>query len=87
MSEENQIDYIDDSINNENIFEATMKLDDFFEKTGIDLRNDDVETLGGIINIAVGRIARKNEKIIYKGVQFEVIDATDRVVKTIKLIK
>ena len=55
--------------------------------TGIDLRNDDVETLGGIINIAAGRIARKNEKIIYKGIQFEVIDATDRAVKTIRLIK
>ena len=86
IGEESQIEYYNDKINNENIFDATMKLDDFFEKTGIDLRNDDVETLGGIINLAVGRIARKNEKIIFKGIQFEVIEATDRVVKTIKLL-
>lgn len=87
LGEENQIDSIDDITDSELLFDAATKLDDFFEKTGIDLRNDDVETLGGIINIAVGRIARKNEKIKYRGVNFEIMDATDRAVKIIRLIK
>ena len=87
LGEENQIDSIDDITDSEFLFDAATKLDDFFEKTGIDLRNDDVETLGGIINIAVGRIARKNEKIKYRGVNFEIMDATDRAVKIIRLIK
>jgi putative hemolysin len=84
--EENEYDLINENIEDERIFDAAMELDDFYEKTGIDLRNDDVDTLGGIINIAAGRIARKNEKITYKNVQFEVIDATDRVVKTVRLL-
>ncbi len=86
INEENSIEYIDDEIDNENIFDATIKLDDFYEKTGIDLQNEDVDTLGGIINIAAGRIVRKNERVSYKGMHFEIIDATDRVVKTVRLL-
>lgn len=87
ISKESHIEYIDDKIINGDIFDATIKLDVFYEKTGIDLRNEDVETLGGIINIAAGRIAKKNEKVIYRGINFEIIDVTDRAVKTVKLIK
>lgn len=76
-----------EEIKSEDIFDASIRLDEFFEQTGIDLREDKVETLGGIINLAAGRIARTNEKITYKGYKFEVIDANDRAIRSIRLIK
>ena len=83
--EENQKDI--ESNGNEDIFEAKMDLKEFYEKTGIDFTDEKVSTLNGIINLALGRIGRKNEKVIYKGVKFEIIDTTDKSVKLIKLLK
>jgi len=71
----------------ESVFDAQMRLDDFFDKTGIDFRDKDSDTLGGIINLAKGRIARVNEKIVFEGVHFEVLEATDRVVKKVRLLE
>jgi putative hemolysin len=68
------------------IFEAKITLDDFLEKTGIDFLNEDVETIGGIINLALGRIGRTGEKVFYKNVEFEIIESTDRLVKKIRLL-
>jgi len=68
-------------------FIAEMELVDFFEKTGIDFQEPEVETLGGIINLALGRIGRINEEVEYKGVKFKILDATDKVVKKIKLLE
>lgn len=69
-----------------NIYDARMSLDDFKDATGIDFGTDDVQTLGGIVNIALGRIGRKGERVIYQNVEFEIIDATDRVVNKIKIL-
>lgn len=71
----------------ENIFDARTYLDDFYEKTGIDFTDTDADTLGGIINLSLGRIARKNDLVSFRDIEFEVIEATDRAVKKIKLIK
>ncbi|HQB61558.1 MAG TPA: hemolysin family protein, partial [Spirochaetota bacterium] len=64
----------------QNIFDAKTYLDDFLEKTGIDFTDEEAETLGGLINIALGRIGRKGEKVVYKNVSFEIIEASDRTV-------
>ena len=81
----------DDSTNindeKDNIFDAKTYLDDFYDKTGIDFTDTDFDTLGGIINLALGRIAKKGDRVSFRDVDFEVIEATDRVVKKIKLIK
>ncbi|MBP5706102.1 MAG: hypothetical protein J6W76_02370, partial [Spirochaetales bacterium] len=68
-----------------NIYDARMSLDDFRDATGIDFGDTDVQTLGGIVNIALGRIGRKGEQVIYQNVEFEIIEATDRVVNKIKI--
>ncbi len=69
------------------IFDALTYLDDFYETTGIDLRNENAETISGIINISLGHIGRKDEIVDYKGlVKFQIIDASDRAVKTVKVI-
>jgi putative hemolysin len=70
----------------QNIFDAKTYLDDFLEKTGIDFTDEEAETLGGLINIALGRIGRKGEKVVYKNVSFEIIEASDRTVKLVKLL-
>ena len=69
-----------------NIYDARMSLDDFRDETGIDFGTDDVQTLGGIVNIALGRIGRKGERVSYQGVEMEIIEATDRVVNKIKIL-
>lgn len=71
----------------QNIFEAKTYLDDFLEETGIDFTDEEAETLGGLINIALGRIGRKGEKVAYKNVSFEIIEASDRSVKLVKLLE
>jgi len=70
----------------QNIFEAKTYLDDFLDETGIDFTDEEAETLGGLINIALGRIGRKGEKVSYKNVSFEIIEASDRSVKLVKLL-
>jgi putative hemolysin len=69
-----------------NIFEAKMTLDDFFDLTGIDLTDEDAETLGGIMNLALGRIGRTGEKVFYRNMEFEIVESTDRLVKKIRLL-
>ena len=79
----------DTTENNANtmIFDALTYLDDFYETTGIDLRNENAETISGIINIGLGHIGRKDEIVNYKGlVKFQIIEASDRAVKTVKVI-
>ncbi|MBP7552432.1 MAG: HlyC/CorC family transporter [Spirochaetes bacterium] len=71
----------------QNIFEAKTYLDDFLEETGINFTEEEAETLGGLINIALGRIGRKGEKVTYKNVSFEIIEASDRSVKLVKLLQ
>lgn len=68
------------------IFNAHTYLDDFYDSTGIDFRAEDADTIAGIINLATGRIARVKEIIEYKEVRFEVLEASDRAVKTVKLL-
>jgi putative hemolysin len=77
---------VEKTFTEENIFDGQMPLDDFYEQTGIDFSDEDVQTLSGIINLALGRIGRKGDIVFYRDIEFEVIEASDRVVKTIKLI-
>ena len=65
---------------------SRIRLRGFYEQTGIDFTDEDVETLGGIINLALGRIAKKNDRVFYRDIEFEVIEASDRAVKKVKLI-
>ncbi len=73
----------------ENIFDASIYLDDFHDLTGIDFSDDikdNVETLGGVINLILGRIAKSGEIVTYKDMKFKILEATDRQIKSIKLL-
>ncbi len=85
MNEDNDIKRIKEE--DKNIFEAKTYLDDFYDKTGINFTDAGAETIGGIINLSLGRIAKKGDRVSFRDVEFEVIEATDRAVKKVKLIK
>lgn len=58
----------------ENILKVTLK-----EK------NDHFETIGGFILAKMGYVPTKGSKIIYKDINFEVLDSTARAVKKVKI--
>ncbi len=68
------------------ILDGLTYLDDLFDMTGINLTDEDAETISGIINIALGRIGRKGEVVNFKDkITFEILDSSDRFVKTVKV--
>jgi putative hemolysin len=87
IEDEYDIPAVNEIVPSSNIFDATMRLDEFFDATGIDLKTENAQTLAGIINLAAGRIARRGEKHKVSGYTFEVIDATDRAVRSVKLME
>jgi len=77
-----------ESIQLKSIFDGSIYLDDFYDLTGIDFPEikDDVETLGGVINSILGRIAKSEEVVTYKDIKFKILEATDRQIKRIKIL-
>jgi CBS domain containing-hemolysin-like protein len=68
------------------IVEGSRDLDEVNEELGLTLPEGDYETLAGfIVNIA-GRIPRKGEEIRHEGITLEILEATDRTIKKIKVV-
>jgi CBS domain containing-hemolysin-like protein len=70
--------------------DARAALNDFFEKTGIDLTEvqteDDVDTLGGLIFSELGRVPVRGEIVVVEqGFEFEVLEADARRVKRLRI--
>lgn len=77
---------------NENtyVFEAQMTLNDFLKIEGIDAAyfesiKGDVETLAGLILKLKGEMPHKNERIIYRHFEFEILSVDSRRIKKLKL--
>jgi magnesium and cobalt transporter len=70
--------------------DARADLDDFKEKTGIDLSDEetdeDVDTLGGLVFAELGRVPARGEIIVHpQGYEFEVLEADARRVKRLRI--
>jgi CBS domain containing-hemolysin-like protein len=69
--------------------EARASLEDFKERTGIDLTTveseEDVDTLGGLVAAALGRVPVRGEIVSYGGVEFEVLEADPRRAKRLRI--
>jgi len=70
--------------------DARAALDDFHEKTGIDLSEaqteDDVDTLGGLVFAELGRVPVRGEIVaVEPGFEFEVLEADARRVKRLRI--
>jgi putative hemolysin len=62
-----------------------MELDDFSEKFGVSINEDDVSTVGGLIIKHADRIPKVGEEIQYKNFLFTIIEATRRKINKVKI--
>jgi magnesium and cobalt transporter len=69
--------------------DARVELEDFKERTGIDLTTtdteEDVDTLGGVVAAALGRVPVRGEVVSHAGVEFEVLEADPRRAKRLRI--
>jgi CBS domain containing-hemolysin-like protein len=69
--------------------DARADLDDFKARTGIDLNRDevdeDVDTLGGVVVAALGRVPVRGEIVRHGGFEFEILEADARRVKRVRV--
>lgn len=69
--------------------DARVELEDFKERTGIDLTTTDTEedadTLGGVVAAALGRVPVRGEVVSHGGVEFEVLEADPRRAKRLRI--
>jgi CBS domain containing-hemolysin-like protein len=69
--------------------DARVELEDFKERTGIDLATTDTEedadTLGGVVAAALGRVPVRGEIVSHGGVEFEVLEADPRRAKRLRI--
>jgi CBS domain containing-hemolysin-like protein len=69
--------------------DARVSLEDFKERTGIDLTQmeteEDVDTLGGVVAAALGRVPVRGEIVSHAGVEFEILEADPRRAKRLRV--
>jgi CBS domain containing-hemolysin-like protein len=73
------------------IADARVSLEDFKDRTGIDLSstleraNEEVDTLGGVVFAALGRVPVRGEIVGHAGFDFEILEADPRRVKRLRI--
>jgi CBS domain containing-hemolysin-like protein len=72
------------------IADARASLDDIVEKLSLDkdifAEIDDIDTIGGLVGMAAGRVPLRGEVIVSdKGLEFEILDADPRRVKRVRI--
>jgi CBS domain containing-hemolysin-like protein len=69
--------------------DARVTLGEFKERTGIDLthmeREEEVDTLGGVVGTVLGRVPVRGEVVSHFGVEFEVLEADPRHTKRLRI--
>jgi len=69
--------------------DARVTLEDFKERTGIDLTEmeseEDVDTLGGVVAAILGRVPVRGEIVSHAGVEFEILEADPRRAKRLRI--
>jgi len=69
--------------------DARVALEDFKEHTGIDLTEaeteEEVDTLGGVVAAALGRVPVRGEIVTHDGVEFEVLEADPRRARRLRI--
>lgn len=67
---------------------ARMEVEDLGSNLGINLKNDDYDTIGGMIFFMLGRVPEPGEKITSKtGLVFEILDSDKRRIKKVLVKK
>jgi magnesium and cobalt transporter len=73
------------------VADARVSLEDFKERTGIDLASaleladTEVDTLGGVVSEALGRVPARGEIVAQGGFEFEILEADPRRIKRLRI--
>jgi hemolysin (HlyC) family protein len=71
------------------IADARISLEDFKDRAGLDLAfediGEDVDTLGGVVVAALGRVPGRGEVVSHGGFEFEILEADPRRVKRLRI--
>jgi hemolysin (HlyC) family protein len=74
------------------VADARVNLEDFKERTGVDLEavleeaaDEEVDTLGGVVVAILGRVPVRGEIVARGGVEFEILEADPRRVKRLRI--
>jgi len=69
--------------------DARISLEDFKTRAGLDLAfeeiGEDVDTLGGVVVAALGRVPGRGEVVSHSGFEFEILEADPRRVKRLRI--
>jgi putative hemolysin len=60
------------------LVEARMSIKEFNEEFSTDIPEDKAETIGGLLTVITGRVPQPGEKVRCYGMDFEVLEASDR---------
>ena len=67
------------------IINALTHIEDFNEKFGTTLPDDEFDTIGGIIVNQFGHLPKRNEEITLAGMTFRVMQADNRRLRTLRM--
>jgi len=70
---------------NKYLIDGKTSLEDLNEALNLDIENDDIDTVGGLLYMLFGKIPAKNESIQFKNLKFAVESISDRKIKKVKL--
>lgn len=69
--------------------DARVTLEDFRERTGIDVtkveQEEEVDTLGGLVAAGLGRVPVRGEIVSHAGLEFEILEADPRHAKRLRI--
>ncbi|MDA3809974.1 MAG: magnesium/cobalt efflux protein, partial [Spirochaetaceae bacterium] len=67
--------------------DARVNIEDFNEEVGMDISDDDFDTLGGFVFDLFGKIPVRFEKVSYGNVDFIIQNMDGHKINTIKIVK
>ena len=82
---DNETDEIIEVDKNIFLVDAHITLEDLNDRLGINIKNDDVDTLGGVVYSIFGRIPIKNDSIISNNIRYTITNISGRKLKRVKL--
>ena len=69
------------------IVDALVRIEDFNDAFGTEFLDEDYDTLGGLLIKTLGRLPKEEEKIDLKTIQFRILQADNRRLKSIEVKK
>jgi len=69
----------------EYVIKALVPLQDFNERLNVNLQQDEIETIGGLVMNRLGHVPRRGDKVDIDGLRFEVLRADSRRVYLLKV--